>query len=335
MPVVIPRPEVEASLLEAVESERSLILTGPRGSGKTALLERLKERFHGPVALAQVESMIGPPELAKTELERLAGPVLGPGAATRTLWTLPADRVPGSLLLLDDVTELRTLSYYPGVDKPLETFLDTLRSSIEATVATSRFGFWMRRQFPQWEFRSVPPISVDELRAAGVPDPDLVFAVTGGIAVHVSTLAEGRVVSTLADELRRGGTIEAECRATMAELLQRARGYGACKSVLRVLADEEALNLTAVARRIDRTPGSTRDYLRWLEEVDLIAARNKLFYFVDPVLRLWLRIHGRGVPATPRDVRREVEAHLSPRDIPTAAAFQFPPAPSEDLVEID
>ena len=53
--------------------------------------------------------------------------------------------------------------------------------------------------------------------------------------------------------------------------LHRARGYGALKAILGVLADIEPLNLTEIAHRLHRTPGSTKDYLSWLEDVDLLA----------------------------------------------------------------
>jgi hypothetical protein len=146
------------------------------------------------------------------------------------------------------------------------------------------------------------------------------------------------IEDALVSELSRGGRIEAECRATLAELLHRARGYGACKSVLRVLAEEEDLKLTAVARRLDRTAGSTRDYLRWLEEVDLIVAREKRFSFVDPLLRLWMRIYARGAPPSEHDARNEVRAYLA-REAPTGPEpepeFTLPPLPRSDFVEID
>ena len=44
--------------------------------------------------------------------------------------------------------------------------------------------------------------------------------------------------------------------------------HGALKAILEVLADQEPLTLTEIALRLCRTPGSTKDYLSWLEDVD-------------------------------------------------------------------
>ncbi len=341
MPFAIPRPELERDLLREITTSPFLLLAGPRGCGKTTLLGRLARRWRGPTALARLEPIACSPEVLRDELHRLAEPLLGSNsrgrAPLKALHTALRKRPSDSLLLLDDVTELRTLASYPGVERPLDGFIDVLTRSKAPSIATTRFAFWTRQHFPDLPVRAIPPLTVDELSAAGAVDAELAVAVTGGLAVHLARIADGDIESTLTAELRPGGGIDAECRATMAELLHRARGYGACKWVLRVLAHEEGLNLTEVSRRLDRTPGSTRDYLRWLEEVDLIVSKDKRYYYIDPILRLWVRIHGSGEIVADRDIHREVDAHVAARGgtQPAVEAFTFPPAPSEDLVEID
>ena len=69
--------------------------------------------------------------------------------------------------------------------------------------------------------------------------------------------------------------------------------------------------------------GTTRDYLRWLEEVDLLVARGKRFFFIDPLLRLWMRIYARGEPSNEELVRREVASY----------AGAVAPAPVEPVEE--
>ncbi len=59
-----------------------------------------------------------------------------------------------------------------------------------------------------------------------------------------------------------------------------------------------------------RTPGSTKDYLSWLEDVDLIVSQQKRYSFADPLLRLWVRLHGRPVPPGDDDLAREVHAYV-------------------------
>jgi hypothetical protein len=67
--------------------------------------------------------------------------------------------------------------------------------------------------------------------------------------------------------------------------------------------------------------------LRWLEEVDLIVVRDRRFYFVDPVLRVWMRIYSRGMPPGEDDIRREVFAYLEGlTPFPTAVAEDREPA---------
>ena len=336
MAVTFSRRALEASLLDDLDTQRLVVVLGPRGAGKTTLLQNLRERWGGPAALVQMEPVACSPEVLRSAFVELAGDALGRVSSSASLHEAVRRRVRGSLLLLDDIVELRTLSYYPGVDKPLDGFLAAIAGVKEATVVTSRFGFWMRRHFPELHYLSLPPLSVEELASAGVREPELVAAATGGLAVHARHLADGDVEETLAYELSRGGRIDAECRATHSELLHRARGYGACKWVLRILADEEGLNLTEVARRMERTPGSARDYLLWLEEVDVLVARKKRFFYIDPILRLWMRVHARGRLATQAEIQREVRAHLANvEEVVTKDAFRLPPRPSEDLVEID
>jgi hypothetical protein len=337
-------------LLEALERELSsapfLLLTAPRGGGKSHVLRRLFQRARTPGALIQIEPVSGSPEILDSELSRLAGSILGRAAASGT----PAfdsalrklrQRKPHSLLFLDDVTEIRTLSYYPGVADPLPRFLDAVEGGGRA-VATSRFSYWMSRKFPELPTRAIPRVSSAELAEAGAPEPEHVASASAGILVHAISLAESldrgarTIDNALVEELSPGGRVEAECRATLSELLHRARGYGACKSVLHVLTDEEGLKLAEVARRLDRTPGSTRDYLRWLEEVDLIEARDKRFFFVDPLLRLWARIYARGAPPAEEELRREVTGYLEaivPEGRSPEGAFTLPERPREEFID--
>ena len=95
--------------------------------------------------------------------------------------------------------------------------------------------------------------------------------------------------------------------------LHRARGYGALKAILDVLAEEEPLTLTEIALRLHRTPGSTKDYLSWLEDVDLIVSRQKRYSFADPMLRLWVRLHCHATPPSEEDIAREVHAYVLAR----------------------
>jgi DNA-binding IclR family transcriptional regulator len=95
--------------------------------------------------------------------------------------------------------------------------------------------------------------------------------------------------------------------------LHRARGYGALKAVLGILAEEEPLTLTEIAGRVQRTPGSTRDYLGWLEDVDLVCSQRKRYAFADPLLRVWVRLNSRCAAADTDRTLDEIQRYAVPR----------------------
>ncbi len=108
------------------------------------------------------------------------------------------------------------------------------------------------------------------------------------------------------------GRLTARCRESYEFRLHRARGYGALKAILGVLADAEPLNLTEISQHLRRTPGSTKDYLSWLEDVDLVSMAGKRYTYDDPLLRLYVRLHARPVPPSRRG-RRARSARLRAR----------------------
>jgi hypothetical protein len=75
------------------------------------------------------------------------------------------------------------------------------------------------------------------------------------------------------------------------------------------VAEDEGLNLTALVGRIGRSPGAVRDYLGWLLGVDVLRVARKRYFFVDPVVRWWVRLHARGTAA------REAEIAAAAREV--------------------
>ena len=123
----------------------------------------------------------------------------------------------------------------------------------------------------------------------------------------------GDAISALAGLLGPEGRLAKHCSFSYELRLHRARGYGALKAILEILAEEEGLTLTEVSQRLQRTPGSTKDSLSWLEDVDLVASRQKRYSFVDPLLRLWVRLHCRVSAPTEDDLAREIHRYALPR----------------------
>ena len=152
-------------------------------------------------------------------------------------------------------------------------------------------------------------------------------------------------MSALAALMGSGGRIAQDCNFCYELRLHRARGYGALKAILEILADEEGLTLTEISQKLQRTPGSTKDYLSWLEDVDLVVSRQKRYSYADPMLRVWVRLHCRPMPPTEDDLAREVHRYALPRlpqpAEPALAMAAAGPAPTEEdrkawgIIEID
>lgn len=105
--------------------------------------------------------------------------------------------------------------------------------------------------------------------------------------------------SFVVETLSHTGAIYELCRYVHDVALHRATGYASLKAVLHILATEEGLTASAVSRRLKVTPGTARNYLRWLVEVDLVIEKDKHYYFRDPVLRYWVAMVTRGIEVTP------------------------------------
>ena len=237
--------------------------------------------------------------------------------------------------LIDGLLELRTFESFPGLRSVLGEFLDALQESPNRFALASRYVArtlrLLRGRPDRFEVIHLPRLSPAEAmaavaaRGAGRTDAErndagrLVHALADGRPVYVDRLAAALSpggsdpVRALAAQLAPGAPLYWICRFSYELRLHRARGYGALKAILGVLADEEPLTLTAVASRLGRTPGSTRDYLAWLEDVDLVGVRQKRFSFADPLLRLWVRLHCRPAPPESAVLAREVEAYATSR----------------------
>lgn len=274
---------------------------------------------------------------------------------------------PFRVLLLDEWLELRTLESFPGLRGAMRELVEALARSPRRFVLASRFMHRTRRlldgRSAPFELVRLPPLSPTEVVSVlpasppGIDDSGrgelgrLVHALTAGRPSYVGILAaslstqerwQGDPVGMLVAQMAAGAPLSHLCRFSYELRLHRARGYGALKAILGILADVEPLTLTEIARRLGRTPGSTKDYLSWLEDVDLIEPLEKRYRFADPLLRLWVRLHTR--PAAPGDRDRAITVHeyasarLAPGNTPVAPTpppLAVPPRRPQDLIEID
>jgi hypothetical protein len=285
--------------------------------------------------------------------------------------------------LLDEFLELRTFESFPGLRRVLHECLDGLAASSNRFVLTSRYVArtlrLLRDRSARFEVIFMPALTAEdtadilgpiatpsEPASAGRDDAHeadylarTVQALADGRPAYVRALADelatmrehggpgsGDAISALAALLGSEGRLAKQCSFCYELRLHRARGYGALKAILEILGDEEGLTLTEISQRLQRTPGSTKDYLSWLEDVDLVTARQKRYSFTDPLLRVWVRLHCRASAPSEDDLAREVHRYALPRlpqtteppkPPPQAAepAFAMAGGPSSGIIEID
>ena len=385
--MLTPRSTLARRVLTALDASPSRIpvLLGGCGSGRTTLLNQLRERVGRTAAqYVDVERSATTPERflrAVTSTSPFPASDSAPAGARAafdaTLAFLSRARAGGSepaTFLLDEFLELRTFESFPGLRRVLHDLVDGLSVSSNRFVLTSRYTArvmrLLRDRSARFEVIQMPPLSAeDTLDMIGLADGSL--TPQGGpqeaeyVARTVQLLADGRpsYVRAIADELaamrEHGGSdaisalvalltpegrLSKQCGFCYELRLHRARGYGALKAILDILAEEEGLTLTEISQRLQRTPGSTKDYLSWLEDVDLVTARQKRYSFTDPLLRLWVRLYCRPSPPPEDEVAREVQRYaltrVPSREAAPALAYAGVEASPEErkswgIIEID
>jgi hypothetical protein len=268
--------------------------------------------------------------------------------------------------LIDEILDVRTFESFPGLRHVQRDLVARIAASPSRFVLASRFTARTHRLLwdapAKFEVIHMPPLDaqdtlaialqLDGARREWASDiAPVVTALSAGRAAYVMLILETLVsmgfaadpVAALAALCRPDGRLTARARESYEFRLHRARGYGALKAILGVLAGDEPLNLTEISQRLHRTPGSTKDYLSWLEDVDLVIARAKRYSYDDPLLRLFVRLYARPVPPSDDEIVREVTAFAAarlPRTIEPVSATVTVPAvdattEASGIIEID
>lgn len=320
-----------SGLAEQAGHAGPILVTGPPGGGKTSLLletaAAMRARGWEPVYLDLMGAASSPERFVRAALrsfpaavreERAAGVarVLGHAEggkehaadAVRALFDLwsaivEADGRP-VVLFLDEATEIRSLAYFAGLRDVGAPFMASLVARPRGTVLATSMPTAARGLWPALSVLPLEPIGARELAAslsaAGVGvDAGRLIAASFGMPSYLDALldslrAGGDVERAWTEGMARGGRLERLCRHTYETLLLRSRGYGMSKAVLGAVADEEGLNLTALVARLGRSPGAIRDYLGWLLGVDALRMVGKRYFYVDGLVRWWVRLHGGG-----------------------------------------
>lgn len=305
------------------------LVTGGCQSGRTEMLARVRDRI-GPsrcqtIDLARItstperffRSIVEDAPFAVGAADRAAD---GPASAyARALDYLDRGEAEGSpaTFLLDEILDIRVFESFPGLKSVVRDTFERLVASRNRFVLTTRFtsrALRVARDLPdRLLVQSVPALEPDDVavelqrrtgrRSAAVEEfARAIVSLTDGRYGYVRELTDqlacesssaAEPVSALARLLSPGGALAHVCAHSYELRLNRTRGYGTLRAILAILADEEPLTLTEIAHEMQRTPGSTKDYLSWLEDVDLVAMHHKRYAFTDPLLRLWVRLNGR------------------------------------------
>ena len=370
------RPELLGSLLAGARAAHPLLLAGPPGAGKTTLLQHaaaaLARQGWVPVYIDLMGAAASPEHFAAAvldalpaqefsarlpqalEIRRLIGSGRANGAsAVRAVFSLLTSLETAAgrpvALLIDEVTEIRSLAYFDGLREVAAPFAAALEARRQGTLLATSFPSHARRL---WSFAEItlPPLAAAELQGVAADPAALVRASFGWpryAAILIDVLRDGGNLERIwAREMSLGGRLETACRHTYESLLLRSRGYGVSKALLLAVAQAEGSNLTSLYRGLGRSPGATRDYLGWLLAVDALHTVRKRYYYVDGLLRHWVRLHARGRLATAAEVEAAARAVLAPPPVTGTVAPQAavpgmeegavePRARAESLMEID
>jgi len=369
--MIAPRPLLERRIIASLDDGRIPVLLGGCGAGRTSLLLGLEARL-GPAGGQYLDfaAAATTPEQclrAVADASRI-GRVDGAPASAKAAVAMLLDFFDGAsaagapkTFLIDEFLDVRTFENFPGLRHVQRDFIHRVAASPTRFALASRFTSRVHRLLrdapARFEVIHIPPLDGAEVaEAARLLLGERLPA--GDVAALVANLVQGRAacvhlliealggmepapdpVAALAAMFAPGGRMTARCRESYDLRLSRARGFGALRAILGVLAEAEPLTLTEIAHALHRTPGSTKDYLSWLEDVDLIAVRRKRYVFEDPLLRLYVRLHGRPVPPTDDDIVREVGRYargLFPATSPAAAlAPELAPPDRSGIIEID
>lgn len=233
------------------------------------------------------------------------------------------------MLIFDEFQEIETLSNFQDSQNVIALFRATMQTQsqvlyiLSGSAITAMTGLIADHHSPLFVHFSQMPITpftsqntaILAAKLLGVEPTEevaqTIHRLTGGHPFYVTALSERlrRLVETggwaldaeavqrafLIEALATTGRIYTFCRYVYDLSLQKARGYGSLKATLQVLATEEGLTSSQVARALRVTPGSARDYLQWLQDVDLVVERERAFFFQDPVMRYWVAHATRGV----------------------------------------
>lgn len=355
------RQAFAATVAAEASSGKHALLLAPLGSGKTHALQDIRRALADldvPVVFLDLFTAASTPERVLALLAESVAPFMQPdgetiralaeegardrhqsSAALLALLELLATHAPSRpfVWLVDEVTEIRSLAYFPDLGHVEKPFARALAAGRGAVLTSSYLGLASDL------FEAVEPIALPGLTAADLADlPSLrsdggaiatAIAITQGAAATLLPLAadmrETRDLErSLVRLLQPGGALEISCRRHYELLVLRSRGYAVAKRAAESVAHGEDRRLTDLFPEIGRTAGASRQYLRWLVEVGLLTQVRKRYRFADPIVGLWASLYlGRGDQPGEAEVRDKVATRIGQlgREEPEPADEPEPP----------
>lgn len=331
------------ALCDEASSGKKALLLAPLGAGKTHALLAVRDALAAggePFVFIDLFTAASTPERLLSTLAEAVAPFMTAeretiaglaeegardrhrsSAALLRLFDLLATPTASRpfVWLIDEVTEIRSLAYFPGLGRIERPFAQALERSRGAIMTSSYLGL-AQDLFGNFEAVALPALTLRDLEggawSSGDRSADAALTLTAGSAATLlPLLAELRDSRDLTRSLVRllspGGTLEIGCRRRYEVLLMRSRGYAVSKRAAEVVAGARDQRLTDLFPRIGRTAGASRQYLRWLVEVGLLTQIRKRYDFADPILGLWAELYlGRGVPPGDEQIAAAVGLRL-------------------------
>ena len=339
LPGALSRAPWAKALAAEASSGRKTLLLAPLGAGKTHTLLGIRDSLREksvPCLFLDLFTAASTPERLLLHLAEGVIPFMerdapkinalaAESAADRhqsssallRFLDLLATRIPSRpfVWLVDEVTEIRSLAYFPGLGRIEAPFARAILASRGAILTSSYLGLAVDL-FPDFESVALPGLTATDLPGGPLLPSDsavaTAIAITNGSAATLLPIAADlrdtrNLTLSLVRLLMPGGALELTCRRHYEVLLLRSRGYAVSKRAAEVVAGSRDQRLTDLFPLIGRTAGASRQYLRWLVEVGLLTQVRKRYDFADPVLGLWAELYlGRGGHPSEEEIGRAV-----------------------------
>ena len=266
-----------AALAAEAASGKKALLLSPLGWGKTHTLLAASDSLRSqgvPFVFTDLFTAASTPERLVADLTEAVSPFMA--RDTESVQALAAEsagdrrRSPWALLrllemlsagapsrpfvwLVDEVTEIRSLAYFPELSRIEAPFARAVLASRGAILTSSYLGL-AQDLFPDFEpvwLRGLAPPDLADVPSLRSDDGAIgaAIGITHGSAATllplVADMRDSRDLGrSLARLLRPGGPLELTCRRHYEVLLMRSRGYAVSKRAAEVVAAARDLRLT-------------------------------------------------------------------------------------------